>query len=94
MRGLYDRFCVVARDDPGKPVFMGSAFTGTITRLLPATARKLASEYFQLLRAGDRPTAPRKFIVSASDFRQVRQAPARIARPFARKGGAGEGGGC
>jgi hypothetical protein len=52
LRGMYDRFCALAKGEPGNPKFLGSAFTGTITRLLPSTARLLAKEYFQLLEAG------------------------------------------
>lgn len=38
-----------AKGSPSKPIFFGSAFTGTIKRLLPATARQLAEDYFRLL---------------------------------------------
>lgn len=51
MRGMYDRFCALAERDPSAPIFYGTAFCGTVSRLLPDTARSLAAEYFQLLRA-------------------------------------------
>ena len=38
-----------AKGAPGKPVFCGKAFTGTVSKLLPDTARQLAEEYFKLL---------------------------------------------
>ena len=48
-RTLFALFQARARGAPGKPLFMGSAFTGTIKKLLPATARQLAEDYFRLL---------------------------------------------
>jgi hypothetical protein len=52
MRAMYDRFCALAKSDPGRPIFHGSAFCGSVTRLLPTTARSLAEQYFELLRIG------------------------------------------
>lgn len=51
-RGMYDRFCSLAKSAPGRPMFDGNAFYGTITKLLPETARQLAREYFETLRLG------------------------------------------
>lgn len=48
-RIMFNLFQARARGAPGKPIFLGSAFTGTITRLLPDTAVQLAEDYFQLL---------------------------------------------
>lgn len=38
-----------ARGAPGKPLFYGKAFTGSIMKLLPDTACQLAEDYFKLL---------------------------------------------
>lgn len=46
---LYDRFCQLAHPDPGKSEFHGSAFVGSVDRLLPDIARDLADEFFMLL---------------------------------------------
>lgn len=48
-RIMFNLFQARAQGAPGKPIFFGSAFTGTIKKLLPATARQLAEDYFQLL---------------------------------------------
>lgn len=49
MRIMFNLFQARAKGAPGKPIFCGSAFTGTATKLLPTTARQLAEDYFQLL---------------------------------------------
>lgn len=46
---MFNLFQARAKGAPGKPLFFGSAFTGTIKKLLPATARQLAEDYFRLL---------------------------------------------
>lgn len=49
MRIMFNLFQARAKGAPGKPIFCGSAFTGTVKKILPATARQLAEDYFQLL---------------------------------------------
>lgn len=49
MRIMFRLFQQRARGAPGKPLFYASAFTGSIKKLLPDTARKLAEDYFRLL---------------------------------------------
>ena len=49
MRIMFNLFQARVKGAPGKPIFFGSAFTGTVKKLLPATARQLAEDYFQLL---------------------------------------------
>jgi hypothetical protein len=46
---MFNLFQARAKAAPGNPLFCGSAFTGTIKKLLPATARQLAEDYFRLL---------------------------------------------
>lgn len=46
---MFNLFQARAKGAPGNPIFFGSAFTGTIKKLLPATARQLAEDYFRLL---------------------------------------------
>ena len=46
---MFNLFQARAKGAPGKPIFFGSAFSGTIKKLLPATARQLAEDYFRLL---------------------------------------------
>lgn len=46
---MFDLFQQRAKGAPGKPIFYGSAFTGTVTKLLPGTARQLARDYYTLL---------------------------------------------
>ena len=46
---LFNLFQARAKEAPGKPLFFGSAYTGSIERLLPETARQLAEDYFRLL---------------------------------------------
>lgn len=46
---MFDKFQALAKGAPGKPLFLGSSFTGTVEKLLPDTARALAEEYFRLL---------------------------------------------
>jgi hypothetical protein len=48
-RTMFAQFQALAKGAPGKPHFTGKAFTGWIERLLPATAERLAEEYFKLL---------------------------------------------
>jgi hypothetical protein len=48
-RIMFNLFQARAKGAPGKPLFFGSAFAGTVKKLLPATARQLAEDYFQLL---------------------------------------------
>jgi hypothetical protein len=49
MRALFGQFQTRAKGAPGKPEFFGSAFTGTVKRLLPEIARDLAEDYFRML---------------------------------------------
>lgn len=49
VRIMFKRFQERARGAPGKPLFYANAFTGSITKLLPDTARQLAEDYFKLL---------------------------------------------
>ena len=46
---MFNLFQARAKGAPGNPLFFGSAFTGTIKKLLPTTARRLAEDYFRLL---------------------------------------------
>lgn len=48
-RIMFRLFQERARGAPGKPLFYANAFTGSITKLLPDTARQLAEDYFKLL---------------------------------------------
>jgi len=54
MRWLFGAFQSHAKQDPGRPTFYGSSFTGTIERLLPDTARTIADAYFERLYAASR----------------------------------------
>lgn len=49
VRTMFARCMALTKGAPGKPYFYGSAFTGSIEHLLPATAETLAGEYFKLL---------------------------------------------
>lgn len=49
MHVLFAGFQARAKGAPGKPYFVGGAFTGRIERLLPETARLLAEDYFRML---------------------------------------------
>jgi len=49
VRLMFALFQEYAKGAPGKPIFYGKAFTGTVSKLLPDTARQLAEEYFKLL---------------------------------------------
>lgn len=49
IRIMYNLFQQRVKGAPGKPFFEASAFTGTIIKLLPATAMQLAEDYFRLL---------------------------------------------
>ena len=51
VRVMFEMFQTRCRCAPGKPLFCGSAFTGTIKKLLPETAGQLAEDYFTLLYA-------------------------------------------
>lgn len=46
---MFRRYQSLACPDPGKSVFFGSAFAGSIDRLLPEVARNIADELFILL---------------------------------------------
>lgn len=46
---MFEKFQALAKGAPGNPIFYGGSFTGTLTKLLPDTARALAEEYFRLL---------------------------------------------
>jgi hypothetical protein len=48
---MFARFQSRAQHAPGKPEFFGSAFVGSIDRLLPDTARDLADDFFMMLTA-------------------------------------------
>lgn len=48
-RTMFAIFQKRAKGAPGKPIFFGKAFTGTVKKLLPDTARQLAEDYFKLL---------------------------------------------
>ncbi len=50
-RWLFNNFQHRAKNDPGRPVFEGSSFTGRIERLSPDTAKVLADDYFLALTA-------------------------------------------
>lgn len=49
VRVMFRLFQERARGAPGKPLFYAKAFTGSIKKLLPDTARQLAEDYFKLL---------------------------------------------
>lgn len=49
VREMFGRYQSLARPDPGKSEFFGSAFVGRIDRLLPEIARNIADELFMLL---------------------------------------------
>jgi hypothetical protein len=46
---LFRRFQTLAHPDPGKSILMGSAYAGSVDKLLPDIARALADEFFVLL---------------------------------------------
>jgi len=48
---MFRRFQSLARPDPGRAEFFGSAFVGSVDRLLPEIARDLADAFFTLLYA-------------------------------------------
>jgi len=48
---MFRRFQSLAQPDPGKCEFFGSAFVGSVDRLLPEVARNIADEFFILLYA-------------------------------------------
>lgn len=58
LRTLFGRFQARAKGAPGKPEFFGSAFTGTVKRLLPEIARDLAEDYFRMLLPANGHTDP------------------------------------
>ena len=49
VRVMFAIFQERAKGAPGKPIFYGKAFTGTVSKLLPDTPRQLAEDYFKLL---------------------------------------------
>jgi hypothetical protein len=49
VRVMFALFQERAKGAPGKPIFYGKAFTGTVSKLLPDTAGQLAEDYFKLL---------------------------------------------
>ncbi|MES1973327.1 MAG: hypothetical protein V4472_12790 [Pseudomonadota bacterium] len=49
VRIMHRLFQERVRGAPGKPLFYAKAFTGSIKKLLPDTARQLAEDYFKLL---------------------------------------------
>ena len=49
VRVMFALFQERAKGAPGKPIFYGNAFTGTVSKLLPDTACQLAEDYFKLL---------------------------------------------
>ena len=49
VRIMFRLFKERTRGAPGKPLFYAKAFTGSIQKLLPDTARQLAEDYFKLL---------------------------------------------
>jgi hypothetical protein len=49
LRTMYARFQERARGLPGKPCFDGSAFVGSVEKLLPHAARDLAEDFFSML---------------------------------------------
>ncbi|HWK45532.1 MAG TPA: hypothetical protein VNT30_12480 [Stellaceae bacterium] len=46
---LFAMFQMRAKGAPGKPIFQGSAFAGSVEKLLPETARLLADDFFKAL---------------------------------------------
>jgi hypothetical protein len=48
-KAMADCFQRRAMGSPGKPEFLGSAFTGSVKRLTPDTARALADDYSRML---------------------------------------------
>lgn len=48
-RRMFELFQTRARTRPGKPVYFGSAFVGTVDPVDPGIARQLADDYFEML---------------------------------------------
>jgi hypothetical protein len=51
VRRMFATFQSLARHSPGKPMFEGSSFVGSVTNLVPDIARNLADEFFLMLVA-------------------------------------------
>lgn len=51
VRRMFATFQSLARHRPGKPMFEGSSFVGSVTNLMPDIARNLADEFFMVLVA-------------------------------------------
>lgn len=51
VRKMFARFQALARRSPGKAMFQGSSFVGTIDNLLPDVARDIADEFYTMLIA-------------------------------------------
>lgn len=51
VRKMFARFQALARRTPGKAMFEGSSFVGTIDNLLPDVARDIADEFYTMLIA-------------------------------------------
>ena len=49
VRTMFKRFQTLAKGAPAKPEFFGSAFVGTVDRLLPSLARDIADDFFMRL---------------------------------------------
>jgi hypothetical protein len=48
-RRMFERFQARAKGRPGKPIYMGSAFVGTVDPADPGLARQLADDFFEML---------------------------------------------
>jgi hypothetical protein len=46
---MFKRYQALAKGDPAKSEFFGSAFVGTVDRLSPSVARDIADEFFMRL---------------------------------------------
>jgi hypothetical protein len=55
---LFARFQKRAKGSPGRPLFEGSAFVGTVENLLPNVARLLADDFFEMLYGATRIASP------------------------------------
>lgn len=51
VRNIFARFQALARHSPGKAIFYGTSFVGTIDNLLPDVARDIADEFYTMLTA-------------------------------------------
>jgi hypothetical protein len=59
VREMFETFQAHVKDAPGKPIFEGSWFVGSIIHLLPDTARTLADQFFQRLYESRALAAPK-----------------------------------